>query len=112
MSTLVLKYTDFIEKFLQTLSDPLTSRLLQITIASTIKFTFGNEKFLEYTEISLLSKYLELTTEKFAFDTVLLFKQIGISNLIIGIHKKPMITIPLVSKMIPKFIEDRSLIFW
>lgn len=105
LGSLVVKY-DLLESLLQVLGET-TGQLpiLRITIADTVKYTFNECQFLENTSLRLLVKYSEMTTNNFIFNENLTFKQVGISNLSLVLHRKPNIAISLLSKILPNIIE-------
>lgn len=106
IGNLVIKY-DLIESLLLIFSECDASMLnLLITIGNTSKYTFINDTFLDNTNLQLLVKYAEITTNNYIFNNNLLFKEIGIYNLNLILSKKPNVAISLISKILPNIIES------
>jgi hypothetical protein len=102
---LIIKY-DLLSSLIMIFAEaPPELKVLIITAADTVKFTFNDSSFLKTANIQLLVKYAEATTKDFIFSPDLKLKEIGISNLNIILDKKPNIAIPLINKLIPNLIE-------
>lgn len=57
--------------------------------------------------LNLLIKFLKLAsiTDNFLFNEDLNLKQIGVSNLIIALHKLPIISLPIITNILPRILE-------
>ncbi|OWB85635.1 hypothetical protein B5S33_g4304 [[Candida] boidinii] len=57
--------------------------------------------------LNLLIKFLKLTsiTDNFLFNEDLNLKQTGVSNLIIALHKLPIISLPIITNILPRILE-------
>ncbi|KAG7854715.1 hypothetical protein KL919_004997 [Ogataea angusta] len=80
------------------------SRTQKLVLGSTTKHVLVDPSL--ESALVLLSRYLELTSvEDYIFSPDLELKQLGVSNLIFALHKKPLVALPLVSKIMPRLLE-------
>ncbi|KAG7877659.1 hypothetical protein KL937_004529 [Ogataea polymorpha] len=80
------------------------SRTQKLVLGSTTKQVLVDPSL--ESDLILLSRYLELTSaEEYIFSGDLELKQLGVSNLIFALHKKPLVALPLVSKIMPRLLE-------
>ncbi|KAG7887169.1 hypothetical protein KL936_004690 [Ogataea polymorpha] len=80
------------------------SRTQKLVLGSTTKQVVVDPSL--ESDLILLSRYLELTSaEEYIFSGDLELKQLGVSNLIFALHKKPLVALPLVSKIMPRLLE-------
>ncbi|KAG7784385.1 hypothetical protein KL910_004485 [Ogataea haglerorum] len=80
------------------------SRTQKLVLGSTTKHVLVDPSL--ESDLILLSRYLELTSaEEYIFSADLELKQLGVSNLIFALHKKPLVALPLVSKIMPRVLE-------
>ncbi|QPG76576.1 hypothetical protein FOA43_003967 [Brettanomyces nanus] len=105
IAKLVLNDEGIVEELCSILSED-HSMLLKASVSSAMKYLLGHDAFLA-DDVYLLSKYLEASsTEDFLFGFELSMKQIGVTNLIIAVHKRPSVALFLVSKLLPRILED------
>lgn len=93
-----------ISNYCEILSGP-HSNALKVAVASASKDLLADENFMD-DQIHLLSEYVDLsTTENFIFNDNLTMKEVGVANIIAAVYKRPLIALPLVSKMLPRILE-------
>ncbi|ODV84843.1 hypothetical protein CANARDRAFT_200322 [[Candida] arabinofermentans NRRL YB-2248] len=104
LSRLAQLNDSYIHEFCTILESENVPISLKITLAMTVKHLFDTDKL---DNPKALSSLLELTTAKnFIFDSNLILKEIGAMNLIITLHKKPLISLPIICNIMPQILDS------
>lgn len=107
ISILLIKY-NLLESLLVylTKSDSNINDNVMLTICNSVKFTFNDKLYLNEENLQDLVKYAEFTTNILFSNKLLIFKQVGISNLTLIINKKPNLAITLMNKILPNLMKS------
>ncbi|VEU19764.1 DEKNAAC100591 [Brettanomyces naardenensis] len=105
LARIALDNSDMVNDFCDILAGD-HSQNLKTSVSSAVKFLLDDDGFLA-DDVYLLSRYLEAAAaDDFLFSSNLILKRNGVANLILFVYKRPSIALPLVSKLLPRILED------
>ncbi len=104
-TNLALSNEEIVNKFYSELSGDASIKV-KASLALALKSCLNKDEFLKH-KVALLGRYLEeATSENFIFSTNLKLKKIGLGTLITAVYKRPLVGLPLVSKLLPRILEN------